>query len=222
MYQGGQFVGQDLLGGIELGALPLVHLVDLLEGQEGHHAQALENVSVADVSPVLVEIVGGGLVGVEPDCSLGGLAHLLALGVEQQGDGHGMCVLAELLADQLCTCQHVAPLVIAAELHIAAVFLIQAQEIICLHDHVIELKEGEALLHSLLVASGAEHVVDREVHTDITDKLDVVEVAQPVCIVDHQRLVGSELDKAAHLLFEALAVVVDHFDCHHGTQILSA
>ena len=36
-----------------------------------------------------------------------------------------MCIRGRLSADKLRTAQHVAPLVIAAELHIAAVFLVQ-------------------------------------------------------------------------------------------------
>ncbi len=59
-------------------------------------------------------------------------------------------------------------------------------------------------------------------HADIADKLNVIEVAEPVGIVDHEGLVGPELDKAAHLLFEALAVVVDLVDSHHAAQVLAA
>ena len=62
--------------------------------------------------------------------------------IEMQRNGHRTGVFAQLPADQFCSPQHVAPLVIAAELHVAAVFLVQHIEIIALHDHVVELQEA--------------------------------------------------------------------------------
>ena len=172
----GELVGKDLLGAVELAALPLVHLVDLLERQEGQHTDALQNVRVADVAPILVEVVGACLVRVEPHRAAGGLAHLLALAVHQQRDGHGVRVLAELPADQLRAAEHIAPLVVAAELHIAAVVLEEVIEVVGLHDHVVELKEAQALFHTLLVALGAEHIVDAEARAHLAQQLDVIEL----------------------------------------------
>ena len=171
-----ELVGKDLLGAVELAALPLVHLADLLERQEGQHTDALQNVRVADVAPILVEVVGACLVRVEPHRAAGGLAHLLALAVHQQRDGHGVRVLAELPADQLRAAEHIAPLVVAAELHIAAVVLEEVIEVVGLHDHVVELKEAQTLFHTLLVALGAEHIVDAEAGTHLAQQLDVIEL----------------------------------------------
>ena len=50
-----------------------------------------------------------------------------------------MRVLAELAADELRAAEHIRPLVIAAELHIAAVFLEHVIEVVALHNHVVEL-----------------------------------------------------------------------------------
>ena len=44
-----------------------------------------------------------------------------------------MSVLAEFSSDQLCTTEHVAPLVISAELHVAAISLEQLVEVVALH-----------------------------------------------------------------------------------------
>mgnify|MGYP007072580595 CR=1 FL=1 len=158
----GQLVGQDLLGLIQALVFPGAHLIDLLQRQEGQHPDALHDICIADVAPVLIELEGAGLVGVEPDGVAGGLTHLLALRIGQQGDGHGVGILAQLAADQLSAAQHIAPLVIAAELHIAAVVLEHIVEVVALHDHVVELKEGQALLHALLIALGAQHIVHGE------------------------------------------------------------
>ena len=110
-----------------------------------------------------------------------------------------MGVLAQLLAYQLRTAEHVAPLVVAAELHIAAIVLEQVVEVVALHYHVVELQEAQPLLHALLVALGAEHVVDGEAGADLTQEVYIVEIQQPVGVVYHDGLVLAELNKALHL-----------------------
>ena len=59
-------------------------------------------------------------------------------------------------------------------------------------------------------------------HSHIPDELDVVQISEPVRIVHHHSLALAELNKAAHLLFKALAVVVDLLRGHHGPQIAPA
>ena len=133
-----------------------------------------------------------------------------------------MRVLAQLAADQLGAAQHVAPLVVTAELHVAAVVLEQVVEVVGLHDHVVELQEAEALFHALLVALRAQHVVDREARADLAQQLDIVELHQPVRVVQHHRLAFAEFDEALHLLFEAVAVVLDGLDRHHRAHVRAA
>ena len=85
-------------------------------------------------------------------------------------------ILAQLPADELGATQHIAPLVIAAELHVAAVVLEEVVEVVRLHDHVVELQEAEALLHPLLIALGPEHVVDGEAGAHVPQQLHIVEL----------------------------------------------
>ena len=49
-------------------------------------------------------------------------------------------------------------------------------EVVALHYHVVKLKEAESLLHALLVALGTEHIVNGEAGTDLTQKLNVIEL----------------------------------------------
>ena len=133
-----------------------------------------------------------------------------------------MGVLAELSSDQLGTCQHVGPLVIAAELEVAAVILEQFVEIICLHQHVIELKECESLFHPLLVAFRPQHVIYRKMRTHLAQELNIVEVEQPVSVVDHEGFAVREIDKAAHLLLKTVDIVLDRLLCEHLAKIRSA
>ena len=53
-----------------------------------------------------------------------------------------MGILAKLSPDQFGSAQHIAPLIISAELHVAAVTLEQLIEIIALHDHVVKFQEA--------------------------------------------------------------------------------
>jgi len=94
-------------------------------------------------------------------------------------------------------------------------------EVVALHDHVVELEEGQAFLHALLVALSTQHVVHAEAGTDFAQKLDVVEVQEPVGVIQHHSLAVAKLDEALHLALEALGVMVDvlfgqHF-AHIGT-----
>ena len=180
----GELVGENLLLLIDTAAVPLVHFLDGFQRQEGEHADALHHIGIIHIAPVLVELKGRGLIGIKPHSAFGGLTHLLALGVEEQGDGHGKSVISALAADELGAGEHIAPLVIAAELHIAAVMVVQVQEVIALHDHVVELQEAQTLFHALLVAFGAQHVVDGKVGAYIAQELDIVELEEPVGVVD--------------------------------------
>ena len=182
----GKLKCEKLLGFVKLCALKrFLHFLYLLDRNEGQHFEALDNVRVADVSPVLVEIVRAGLFGIEPDCALFGLAHFLALGIEKQGDGHCVCVLAELFTDKLCAAEHICPLVVTAELHIAAVLFKEHIKVVGLHYHIVELKECESSFHTLLIALKGEHFVYREARAYLAQNVDIVEVEQPVGIVDY-------------------------------------
>ena len=207
---------------VELLTLPAVHLVDLLERQECQHTDALEHIGIVNVAPVLVELKGRGLIRVEPDGALGGLAHLFALGIEQERNRHSVCIFAELTTDELRAAEHVRPLVVAAELHVAAVVLEHVVEVVALHDHVVELEEGQALLHALLVALSTQHVVHREACSDLAQKLNVVERLEPLGIVEHERLAVREVNEALHLTLEALGIVFDGLLSKHLAHIGAA
>ena len=74
---------------------------------EGKHPYTLQNIHIRNIAPILIELVGRGLVGVEPYGVAGGLAHLLTLRISEQSDGHCVGVLAELLSDKLSAAEHI-------------------------------------------------------------------------------------------------------------------
>ena len=105
-----------------------------------------------------------------------------------------------------------APLIVAAELHVAAVVLEQIVEIVALHYHIVEFKEGKTLFHSLLVALGAKHIVDGEAGADLAQKLDIIKVEKPIGVVYHHEPCPSEKSiKRSIWRLEALGVVIDIF-----------
>ena len=97
-----------------------------------------------------------------------------------------MGILAELAADKLRAGKHVRPLIVAAELEVASVVKEKSVEVIALHEHVIELKECQTLLHSLLIALSREHAVDGEMCADLTKEIHIIQVKQPVSVIDHE------------------------------------
>ena len=97
---------------------------------------------------------------VQPYCTLHGLAHLDALAGGQQLEGQAVSRFLFFSSDQVNTAQNVGPLVVSAKLHLAAVQLVQFQEIVGLHQHVVELEERQSSFHSLFVALCSQHFVD--------------------------------------------------------------
>ena len=160
-----------------------LHFLYLFDRNECEHLQALDNVSVTNVSPILIELVWRSLFRVEPYSALFCLAHFLALRVKKQSDSHCISVLAKLLSDKLSTAQHISPLIVTAELHITAVILEKSVEIVGLHYHVVELKESKTPFHSLLVALECKHLVYREASANVTKYVHIIKVKQPIAIV---------------------------------------
>ena len=189
--------------------------------QEGQQPQALLHVRIINVAPVLVEIERGSFVRVKPQRALFSLAHLPAVVGQQQLERAGECLFAVLAAHQVRAAEHVAPLVIAAHFQPAAVAVEQLQEVVGLHEHVGEFEERQTVVgrHARLVAVSGQHLVDGEHRADVAHELDEVQVAQPVRVVDDNRLVVGEIKETAHLLLDALDVVVNRLDGHHLAHV---
>ena len=100
--------------------------------------------------------------------------------------------------------------------------LVQIVEVIALHGHIVELQEAQTLFHSLLEALRSQHVVYGETAADLTNEINIVQVQQPVSVVDHLCLPLAKLNKALHLLLEAITVVLDGLLSHHRPHIRTA
>ena len=81
----------------------------------------------------------------------------------------------------------VAPLVGAAHLQVAAGAPRQLDVVVGLADHVVELDEAHLLLALEAQAHRVhgQHAIDREMPADVAQHVDVVELGQPLGIVEH-------------------------------------
>ena len=129
---------QLFLCAIQITARQFFILRNLFKRYKGQHLHAFDDIGIVHIAPILEKVIGRRFVRIQPNRVSGGFAHFISLRIGQQRDGHGIGVLAELPADEFRTAEHVAPLIVAAELHVAAVFLVQDIEIVALHNHVVK------------------------------------------------------------------------------------
>ena len=93
------------------------------------------------------------------------------------------------------------------------------QKVVSLHDHVVEFEEGQPLLPTRFVGFSSQHAVHGEMCPNLAQKFDVVELPQPIAVVDHQRLALRKIDETRDLLLEAVAVVLDIRVCQHPAHV---
>ena len=76
-----------------------------------------------------------------------------------------MGVFSKLLTDKLRSGKHIAPLVVTAELHITAVVLIEAVEVVALHEHIGKFQEGKAICQTIHIATCSQHLIYGEMRS---------------------------------------------------------
>ena len=246
MNQLGYFVSEDLFSLVDSGSLKSRESVDFAHWQECQHSQALVDVCVSNVSPVLEEIVYRAFSLIEPECALGGLAHLLAFAGCQQRYCKSEYFLAASLSCQVYSGDDVGPLVVAAELCLEVKVAGHYVEVVCLQQHVRELEERESCVsvHSALEAVSSQHGVDVEVSADLSCELGELARSDPLSVVDADsisrlrlsvlvtRLVYTliafvfplvvKIDELIKELLELPAVLIDRVYCHDLTHVASA
>ena len=157
--------------------------------------------------------------GVQPHRSLCRLAHFFAFRRCKQGESCSISHLLFLASYEVGSCKHIAPLVVPSHLQHTAVLSVEVQKVVGLHQHVVEFQKCQALFQSLFVTFRSEHFIDGKTRPDIPQKIDVIQVAQPVGVVGKNCFAVGNVDKACHLFFETLHVVGDGFLGHHLTHV---
>ena len=115
--------------------------VDGLLVKAGEYLDVALCVVIANVEPELIELVRRCALRVEPDVSALCLAELLAVGLGYQRTCQrvSLSLAAERAAYKLGSGGHVAPLIVAAHLQLAALVLIEIQEVVALKQLIGEL-----------------------------------------------------------------------------------
>lgn len=173
---------------------------DLFVRELGEEAQGSGAVGVGDVDPVLVEGVGAGFAGIEVDGAALGLAHLRAVGLEQERAGHSVELDTVHAAGEVDAGGDVAPLVAAADLKLAAVVAVEMDEVVGLKEHVGEFGVADAAFATQAVLDRVlgEHDVDGEVFSNVAKEVEEGEAAHPVEVVEEEGAIGTEGDR--HIL----------------------
>ena len=163
--------------------------------------------------------------GVEPHRARLGLAVLGPVGLHDERRGEAPHLVAADLADEVDAHGDVAPLVAAAELDVAAVVEMQAQEVVGLEQHVAELGVGDPLIRTLeagLDGLLGHHLVDGEVLADVAQVLEGRQRAEPVGVVEQQGAAVVEVEELAQLGADRLEVALDGLEVEQLALVLLA
>ena len=216
MQHGGGRRCQHLLRLVHLRATEAAELGDLVQRQFRVELEEAADIGIFRIPPVLPVVVRRQHVGVEPHRARHRLAHLGARRCSQQRRRQRVKLALVAAPPQLDAVDDISPLVGAAHLQHASLAPRQFEEVIGLQDHVVEFEEGERLLavESQLHRIETQHAVDGEMHTIVAQEIDVVEMIQPVGIVDHPRIRGAiaEIEKTPEHLADAGEIGADLLD----------
>ena len=148
VYHCGDFLGQTLLQRTCAGILSLLldESGNLLTGQFSEYLDIFFSISVRNVEPELVELVGRGVARIEPHIAAFGLAEFSSVGLGDQRASKCVGLASGCAADKFCAGGYVAPLVGTAELQTAVFLLVEVEEVIALAKLIGEFGERHALL----------------------------------------------------------------------------
>ena len=197
----------------------LLEFGDLLQGLHREDLEVANHIRIRRAEEVLVPVVDGRHLAVQEERIALRLAELLSRRIEEQRKRQAERRLAAHLVHEIGTRRDVAPLVGAADFHLAAKGVVEMQEVVALEDLIAELCEGqravgrlETLLHALL----REHLRHAEVDRDVTQELNRGGTLVPIVVVDEDRGIGTlEVEHAGEILTDALLVLLDLLDRQH-------
>ena len=137
---------------------------DLFERQKGEKFQTFFHVRVVHVSPILIEFVRARFVLVQPDGALRRFTHFTTVRGGEKRERHRERGLLLLAADEVRAREDIAPLVVAAQFEFTAVFFIEHEKIVRLHEHIVEFEEGKPSLVTRLETFRRKHLVHGKMH----------------------------------------------------------
>lgn len=216
MDQEGQFPGQPFLGepGFGVGGGFGGQGFDFLHRKEGEHFEQTEDVVVLGLDKELVEAVGAGALGIEPDGAGGTFSVLGAVAFGEEGEGQAPHGGAEFASAEFDAGGDVAPLIGGAHLKFALELASEVHEVEGLEQHVAELGVGDAgvaVLHAGADRILGDHPVDGEMLAHLTEELEVGHGGDPIGIIDQPGAAGGrvEIEEAGELFLDGGDVMED-------------
>ena len=146
MNDSGGFGREDFLRLVDFRTAKCFQPGNFIERQAREDFQEAADIGIFRVAPVLPEIIGAEDIFVEPDRAGGRFAHLGTRTGGQKRRRQGIELRRSHAVSEIDAVDDVAPLVRTAHLQHAAMAAVELDEIVTLHDHVVEFEEGEGLL----------------------------------------------------------------------------
>ena len=222
----GHRIGQHDLRTVDLGPAQGAQTLAFVDRKFGEHLHELADICIGHVSPPLPELVGCHLVGVQPDRTVNGFAHLLAIRPGYQWRRKPESLGCHDTPDQVRSRNDVPPLVRSAHLQDGVVSTVKFQKIVSLQQHVVEFDETQRLLpvQARLHAFKRQQSVDREMRTDVAQKVYVSQLVEPFGIVDEGRVRRSVAigDVARENRPDAFGIRVDLINGKHLSHFILA
>ena len=178
--------------------------IDLRNVHKGEEFEEAIDISIRGVDPELVEFVRTGFLRIQPHGAAFGFTEFGAVRFGDQRYGQAKHLVLMQTTGQIDAGGDVAPLVRAADLQRHAVQLIQAGKVVTLQQIVRELGKGDTLIvtiQTLLHRFFVDHLVNREVFTDIAQEGQHVHAAKPVIVIRRDRRVVAavKIKERSHL-----------------------
>ena len=188
--------------------------IDFILGKIGKDLDIFGSISITHVQPELVEFVRRSVTAIQPDIARFSLAELASVGFRNQRTGQSKSLAAQLTADQLRTGRDIPPLVGSSHLQPATFVLIQIHIIVSLKQLVREFRKRHAdrrfAAQTFFNRFFSHHIVNSDMLTDITDKIQERIILHPVVIVYQLgsiRCVRIEIQKLGQLLLNAILIM---------------
>ena len=174
---------------------------DLFHGKKGKKRQKPLHIPVIRIDPELIIFIGRGTLGIQPDRSLLGLPHLPSVRRHDEGKGHAVGLFSFETANEIDPRHDVPPLITSSHLNQTVVVLEEMPEIVGLEQLIVKFDEGKSGFQADLHRLRRQHPVDAEMDADIPEKIDVVELGQPIGIVQEKGLSSRKIEETGRTAF---------------------
>src|SRR5574344_924207 len=150
----------------------------------------LFNKSITHIQPELIECIRSCTVTIKPDITTLSLTEFLSISLcyQRTCKTESLSLTTKSTTYQLCSCCHIAPLVVTAKLQSYTIFLILIKEIISLKQLISELRKRQTItsltIETLLNRIFSHHVINSDMLTNFTNEIKKRKIFHPIVVVN--------------------------------------